>query len=126
MRANAVAAAVRVVILLLSASNVIAADADRRLVDAVKNQDKAAARTLLNQRVDVNAAEPDGATALHWAAHWDDVETANLLIRAGARVNAANDHGVTPLSLACLNGNAAIVARLLEAGADPNGARATG
>ena len=28
---------------------------------------------LLKQRVDVNAAQPDGATALHWAAHWDDV-----------------------------------------------------
>ena len=126
MRASVKSMGVWLVILLLTGTNVTAADGGRRLVDAVKHQDKATARALLRQQTDVNAAEPDGATALHWAAHWDDVETADLLIRAGARVNAANDHGVTSLSLACLNGSAAMVVRLLEAGANPNGARATG
>jgi ankyrin repeat protein len=102
------------------------ARAEVRLVDAVKKADKAAVRVLLQQRVDVNAPEPDGTTALHWAARVDDLETANLLIRAGANVKAANRYGVTPLSLACINGNAALIDLLLKAGADPNSASPEG
>jgi ankyrin repeat protein len=97
------------------------ADAGRpALVDAAKNADRDALRALLEKKVDVNAAEPDGATALHWASYRDDVESASLLIRAGANVNAANDLGVTPLWAACENGSAAMVRRLLESGANPN------
>jgi uncharacterized protein len=99
---------------------------DLRLVDAVKNRNRTAVRSLIEQRVSVNAAQPDGATALAWAANRDDLETADLLIRAGAKVNAANDYGVTPLSLACTNRSAAMVERLLNAGADPNAALWTG
>ena len=95
---------------------------DLRLVEAVKNQDTDAIRTLLKERVDVNTREGDGATALHWAAHRNDVDTVDQLIRAGANVNTANDLGVMPLSLACLNRNVAIVERLLAAGANPNAA----
>ena len=61
------------------------------LVDAAKNADKAAVRALVQKKVDVNAAEPDGTTALHWASYRDDLETVDLLIRAGAKVNAATD-----------------------------------
>ena len=105
---------------LLSLVNLAAAGSDVRLVEAVQNQDKEAVRALLKQDVDVNTPQADGATALAWAAYWDDLDTANLLIRAGANVNIANDFGVTPLSLACTNGNAAMVETLLNAGADPN------
>jgi uncharacterized protein len=93
---------------------------DLRLVDAVKHQNKDAIQALLKQRIDVNATEGDGATALHWAAHRNDVETVGELLRRGANVNAANDLGVTPLSLACLNANAAVAEKLLAAGANPN------
>ncbi len=92
------------------------------LVEAAKNQDREAVRSLLKENVDVNSAQPDGATALAWAAHWDDLETAELLIGAGADLNAANDYGVTPLFLACSNRNAAMVEKLLRAGADSNAA----
>jgi len=103
-----------------------AAGADRRLVEAARRQDREAVRTLLKQHVDVNVPQTDGATPLHWAAHWDDLDTADLLIRAGANVQAANSYGITPLALACTNGNAAMVTLLLKAGADPNAARSTG
>ena len=82
------------------------AGSDAPLADAAEKMDRAKIRALLNQRVDVNAPQVDGMTALHWAAYQDDLEIAKLLVRAGANVKAANRYGVTPLSLACTNGNA--------------------
>jgi len=96
------------------------------LADAAMKGNKAAVRTLLEQRVDVNAAQPDGSTALHWAAYRQDLETANLLIRAGANAKAVSREGATPLSLASINGDAAMVSALIKAGADPNEALPTG
>ena len=104
-----------------------AADGDgRALIAAVRGQDVEASRTLIDRGADVDAVQPDGATALHWAAYHDAVELVDLLIGAGAAVDAANDYGVTPLGLACDNAATATVARLLAAGADPNRARGTG
>jgi ankyrin repeat protein len=98
----------------------LSAATDVRLIEAVRARNADAVRALLKARVDVNAAQPDGATALHWAAHLDDLSTADLLLRAGARASAANDLGATPLYLACTNRSVAMVKRLLAAGADPN------
>src|SRR5439155_486535 len=75
------------------ASVSLTAAGDLRLVEAVKTGNTEAVRALLKQHVDVNAPQADGATALHWAAHRDDLTAADLLIRAGANVNAANDLG---------------------------------
>ncbi|MFN0104601.1 MAG: ankyrin repeat domain-containing protein [Bryobacteraceae bacterium] len=91
------------------------------LADAAKRMDRPAIQTLLNQKADPNTAHPDGTTALHWAAHQDDLETARLLLKSGANAKTANRYGVTPLSLACTNGNGAMVELLLKAGADANG-----
>ena len=107
-------------ICLLSLASLTAASPDLRLVEAVKHQDAETVQTLLQEEIDVNATQPDGATALHWAAHWDAVETAGQLIRAGAHPDVVNDYGVTPLSLACSDASGAMVEMLLEAGADPN------
>ena len=76
------------------------------VADAVMKGDQAALRALLEQKADVNAAQADGATALHWAVYRGDAATANVLIRAGANVKAANREGATPLSLASVNGDA--------------------
>ena len=90
------------------------------LITAARNADLAAVRALLEKKADVNSAQGDGATALHWASYRDQLEIADLLIRSGAKVNAANDLGATPLWLAAQNGSAAMTRRLLQAGADPN------
>ena len=113
--------------LVLAASTMAsAADRDLRLVQAVAEQDRAAARTLIDARVDVNAARADGATALLWAAHWDDHEIVDWLLAARANVNAADDRGVTPLARAAENASTAMVNKLLGAGADPNRAQTSG
>ncbi len=96
------------------------------LADAAEHRDKARVRTLLQTGVDVNAAQIDGTTALHWAAYHDDAETAALLVRAGAHVNAVNRYGLPPLSVACSNGSAGVVKLLLASGADPNATMKSG
>jgi ankyrin repeat protein len=90
------------------------------LADAAEQGDLTGMRRLLGTGVDINAAQVDGTTALHWAAYRDDAGTVALLVRAGANVNAVNRYGVAPLAQACKNGNAAMVKLLLQAGADPN------
>ena len=105
---------------LLTATSAGAAAPAVPLVDAARAEDAAAVRALLEQQADVNAAEVDGTTALHWAAYQGDVETARLLLAAGARTGVTNRYGVTPLALAAERGEARIVGALLEAGADPN------
>jgi len=92
------------------------------LIDAAKNVDREAVRSLLKQGANVNATQADGTTALHWASYRDDLESADLLIRSGANVNARNDLGATPLWAACQNGSESMVGRLLTAGANPNAA----
>lgn len=96
------------------------------VVDAAKHGDKDGIRSLLQKKADVNAAEPDGSTALHWAAYNNDLECADLLLRAGANANAQNDLGATPLWSAAQNGSTAMVRRLLEGGANPNAALEAG
>ena len=90
------------------------------LVDAVKRGDHGAVRALLKQKSNVNAAQADGTTALHWAVQGDDVELVGMLVKAGASVKAANRYGIQPLTLAATNGSAKAIDLLLGAGADPN------
>src|SRR4029078_12302943 len=88
------------------------------LVDAVKAGDKAAAIVLLERRVDVNAPEADGTTALHWAVHQNDLDLVERLIRAAAKPNAKNDYAATPMSEAAIGANVEMIEKLLQAGAD--------
>ena len=91
---------------------------DAVVADAVMNKDFAQLTTLIGQKADVNSAQADGSTALHWAAHWDNVEVADALLKAGADPKAATRLGSTPLSIAAMDGNPAMIAKLLAAGAD--------
>jgi ankyrin repeat protein len=107
-------------VLVLAAGVAHGATAD--VANAAMRGDRDAVRAALGRRADVNAAQIDGTTALHWAAERNDLEMADLLIRAGARVDARTREGVMPLQLAAVNGSAPMIDRLLKAGADPNAA----
>jgi len=105
----------------LGLATAAAAAESAALADAAEHRDWVGVRTLLQRNAaDVNVAQVDGTTALHWAVYHDDAEAVRLLVRARANVDALNRYGVPPLALASTNGNAVIVALLLEAGADAN------
>lgn len=86
--------------------------------DAAQNRNMEALRSLVKRHANVNAAQPDGTTALHWAAHWNDLDAVKLLLQSGADAKTANRYGATPLSEAAGQGNAAMIEALLKAGAD--------
>jgi ankyrin repeat protein len=110
----------RLSLLVFAVAGTAHAAGNAMLADAAEQRDRALVRELLAKGADVNAAQVDGMTALHWAVYNDDAETAALLVRSRANVNAANRYGVPPLFLACSNGNATAVRLLLDAGADAN------
>ncbi len=109
------------------ATGLLAAQAQAPVADAAMQGDRAAVKTLLQQGSDVNAAQGDGMTALHWAAMKNDAELAQMLVYAGANVRATTRLGSnTPLVIASRNGNAPVVQVLLKAGADAVAATSTG
>jgi ankyrin repeat protein len=97
------------------------------LVDAAMQGNHDVVKSMLKQGADVNTAQGDGMTALHWAAQKGDLELAQTLLYAGANVRATTRvGGYTPLLIASKSGNTSIVEALLGAGADPNGATTNG
>jgi uncharacterized protein len=106
-------------------SRVVLADAP--VADAAMRREHGKLRVLLKQGADVNAAQGDGMTALHWASSHGDLDEARMLISAGARLDVVTRNGnYTPLHLAAKAGNAAVIRTLLEAGADVNAKTSSG
>ncbi len=110
----------RAVALALALACTNTAVAQAPLADAAMQRDNALVAALLETGADVNLAQADGATALHWAAYHGNISLAGLLLDAGADASAANRNGSTPLWLAASHGDAAMVDTLLEGGADAN------
>ncbi|HEY6454867.1 MAG TPA: ankyrin repeat domain-containing protein [Steroidobacteraceae bacterium] len=98
----------------------LAPPAPSDVADAVMQRDAARLKSLLKAHSDVNAPQPDGSTALHWAAYEGDAHLAAVLLAAGAHPNAVTDTRMTPLLLACEAGKPDLVEELLRGGADPN------
>jgi len=94
---------------------------DTRLPDAAMQNDRNGVKNLLTHKVDVNQAQGDGSTALHWAAYHADAEMVRMLLKAGADVKAKTRiANMTPLFLAAQVGSAEVVKLLLENGSDAN------
>ena len=105
---------------LVLSIGLLRATANAPVADAAMRGDTAAVRTLVGQGADVNAAQGDGMTALHWTALNGDLKTMNVLLSASARTDVTTRlGGYTPLHLASAGGHAAEVRRLLEAGSNP-------
>ena len=103
------------------------AGSDATVADAARLGDAAAVKALLRNGADVNAAQGDGMTALHWAAQKGDTELVAMLLSAGASVRATTRlGGYTPMHLASQAGHPRVVAALLAAGSPADGRTATG
>jgi ankyrin repeat protein len=114
-------------IALLVALSVGVDAAESQIAAAAEKKDAAAVRKLIKDGADVNGAQGDGMTALHWAALNGDAELAQLLLFAGANVGAKTRiGGYTPLHLAAQVGHANVIAPLVAAGAPVTAATATG
>ncbi len=111
----------------LCLSAFLAAASNAPVADAAQQGNKDAVKALLKQATDVNAAQGDGMTALHWAAMNGDAAMVEMLVYAGANVRATTRIGsYTPLYLASQRGSGAAIGALIKAGADvkastPNG-----
>lgn len=96
------------------------------LIEAAKADDSATALALIQNKADVNAAESDGTTPLHYAVYHDNAALVASLLKAGAKPSAANKYGSTPLLEAAVRGDAAVIEKLVKAGADVNAGNADG
>jgi ankyrin repeat protein len=97
------------------------------VANAAMDGDMAKVRSLIASGTDVNQAQGDGMTALHWAAERGDAAMTNALLAAKASVKATTSIGAyTPLHIAAKSGNPAVVTALLKAGADAKAATTTG
>ena len=97
------------------------------VADAAMAKDRETVKTLLKNGADVNAAQGDGMTALHWAARNGDAELTQMLLFAGANVKATTRlGGYTPLMMAAEQGEATVIKTLLTGGADAKAANVLG
>jgi ankyrin repeat protein len=111
----------------LSFAVVVTAQSQASIANAAQNGDRETVKALLKKGVDVNEAQGDGTTALHWAAMKGDADMARMLLVAGANVRATTRLGsYTALYLAAKGGYSDVVAALLAGGADAKAVTANG
>jgi len=106
--------------LLVSQSGSAQSSQELALLEAVKAGDQESARVLLDGVQNINTAEADGTTALHYAVLNNQLNLVATLIRSGADVNARTRYGITPIYLAARNGSRSMTQILLNAGASAN------
>ena len=74
-------------------------------------------RLLLGKGADVNMADADGWTPIHWAAHRGHIEVVRILLDRGADPNSEDGSKCTPLHWAAFYGHKKVVQLLLRRGA---------
>jgi ankyrin repeat protein len=109
------------------ASAMVVAQAKAPVADAAMARDAEAVRKLIKDGAEINAAQGDGMTALHWAAMRGDAEMAATLLYAGASTRATTRlNNYTPLHLAAQAGHLAVIEALLKGGANASAATSNG
>ena len=130
LRARAKGARLRMDVVLALAVALVFTGADNPeapVADAAMREDVSEVRQLLQGGADVNAAQGDGMTALHWAARHGHVELAEMLVYAGGHLDATTRLGpYTPVMIAAEGGHGGVVEALLASGADPDVTTSTG
>lgn len=117
-RGNLRAAALAAAVGLLSLGT---AFAGQSLSDLVRSGNREAVlAAITSPDLDVNAADPDGSTALLWATYAADHELVKALLKRGARANVTNNYGAAPLTEAAKLSDLELVRMLLDARADVN------
>jgi uncharacterized protein len=96
------------------------------LLEAAKANDSAGALELVKDKADVNAAESDGTTPLHYAVYHNDVALIEALLKAHAKPSVVSKYGSTPLLEAAIWGNPLVIDKLLKAGAQVDQGNADG
>jgi len=96
------------------------AQAQLALADKIQSGDRKAALAMIAAGANVNQAQPDGSTPLHWAVYRVDRELVTALLRRGAKADVVNKYGASPLAEAARVANLELAGMLLEAGAGPN------
>jgi len=115
-------------LLLAIAAAVCAAPAmaESELADLIQNGRRIEAVRLIDTGADVDSAQPDGTTPLHWAVYRKDTALAAALLERGAEADTRNRFGATPLGEAVKLADPALVDLLLDGGADPESLNADG
>ena len=88
------------------------------LAELIQAGNRGAALAKIAAGADVNAAQGDGTTPLHWAVYKVDAELVAALLERGAKPNVVNKYGSSPLAEAVKIADARLVKMLLDAGAD--------
>lgn len=96
------------------------------LASLIQSGDRKDALARIRAGANVNEAQPDGTTPVHWAVYHVDYEVLGALLARKAKVNVTNEFGSTPIAEAANLGDARMVKMLLDAGANPEGPNADG
>src|SRR5262245_17402193 len=101
-------------VFLLAATGTAGA-ADNSLAGLIQAGNRDAALKMIAAGADVNAAQGDGTTPLHWAAYKIDADLVRALLQRGAKPDVVNNYGSSPLAEAVKTANAGVVKMLLDA-----------
>src|SRR6202011_3254996 len=108
----------------LAAAGTAAADAS--LAGLIQAGHRDAALKMIAAGADVNAAQGDGTTPLHWAVYKIDADLARALLERGAKPDVINNYGSSPLAEAGKGSNTPLVEMLLDAGSNVEASNSEG
>jgi ankyrin repeat protein len=116
----------RTLLVALSLALASSAYAQSTLADRIEAGDRKTALEMIAAGANVNQAQPDGTTPLHWATYRVDRELVDRLLKKGAKASVVNRYGASPLHEAVRLASPELTGILLEAGADANAANEDG